>query len=198
MVLELSLQLQKAKGKKVYGYLPQTARNLVNNIVDELAKDERLSQLYALWYDQRDAVIRTYQSRIPDRVPLSQNETFRSIKNAVIQEALRLSVSLPIPDAKVELLEVLPNDIPVLPRNASPQENPLQHPSTQAKENIQRTSTNRTQTPVAMAGFRLMGSLARMFQQKIQQEQKRSSNLIDRKLRQKIEEKKQAQGLKMG
>lgn len=105
MLRELSAQLQKATGKKVYGYLPQPARNLVNNIVDELAKDDRLSQLYSLWYDQRDAVIRTYQDKIPDRIPLSQNETFRSIKNTVIQEALNISADAPAMDTAVDLPE---------------------------------------------------------------------------------------------
>ncbi len=105
MLRELSARLQKAKGKKVYGYLPHTARNLVNNIVDELAKEERLAQLYSLWYDQRDAVIRTYQDKMPDRIPLSQNETFRSIKNTVIQEALQISADAPAMDTAVDLPE---------------------------------------------------------------------------------------------
>lgn len=112
MLRELSAQLQQAKGKKVYGYLPQPARNLVNNIVDELAKDDRLSQLYALWYEQRDAVIRTYQNKMPDRLPLSQNETFRSIKNMVIQEAMNLSADIPAMDTAVDLPEEPAEDIP--------------------------------------------------------------------------------------
>lgn len=112
MLRELSAQLQQAKGKKVYGYLPQPARNLVNNIVDELAKDERLSQLYSLWYDQWDAVIRTYQDKIPDRLPLSQNETFRSIKNTVIQEAMNLTDDAPAMDTAVDLPEEPAEDIP--------------------------------------------------------------------------------------
>ena len=112
MLRELSAQLQQAKGKKVYGYLPQPARNLVNNIVDELAKDDRLSQLYSLWYDQRDAVIRTYQDKMPDRLPLSQNETFRSIKNTVIQEAMNLSADAPAMDAAVDLPEEPAEEIP--------------------------------------------------------------------------------------
>lgn len=111
MLRELSAQLQRAKGKKVYGYLPQPARNLVNNIVDELAKDDHLSQLYSLWYDQRDAVIRTYQSTTPDRLPLSQNETFRSIKNTVIQEAMNLSADTPAMDTAVDLPEESAEDI---------------------------------------------------------------------------------------
>lgn len=112
MLRELSAQLQQAKGKKVYGYLPQPARNLVNNIVDELAKDDRLSQLYSLWYDQRDAVIRTYQDKMPDRLPLSQNETFRSIKNTVIQEAMNLSADTPAMDTAVDLPEESAEEIP--------------------------------------------------------------------------------------
>ena len=112
MLRELSAQLQQAKGKKVYGYLSQPARNLVNNIVDELAKDERLARLYDLWYDQRDAVIRTYQDKMPDRLPLSQNETFRSIKNTIIQEAMNLSADALAMDTAVDLPEEPAEDIP--------------------------------------------------------------------------------------
>ena len=50
MLRQLAARLQATKGKKVYGYLPATARNLVNAIMDELMKDERFGRLYALWY----------------------------------------------------------------------------------------------------------------------------------------------------
>ena len=43
-----------------------------------------------------------------------------------------------------------------------------------------------------------MAHLAQIFQQNIREQEQKNSNIIDRKLRQKIEEKKQAQGLKMG
>lgn len=111
MLWELSSRLQKAKGKKVYGYLPQPARNLVNNIVDELARDERLSRLYDLWYDQRDAVIRTYQDALPERLPLSQNKTFHSIKNIVVTEALNLFPDASAPDTAADLPEETENPI---------------------------------------------------------------------------------------
>lgn len=90
MLRKLAEQLANTKGKKVYGYLPQTARNLVNGIVDELEKDARIQRLYGFWYEQREAVLRTYTDHLPERVPLSQNKTFRAVKNAVIQEALNL------------------------------------------------------------------------------------------------------------
>ncbi len=90
MIQELSSQLKATKGKKVYGYLAQPSRDLVNNIVDELAKDPRLAELYELWYAQRDKVISTYQDRMEGRLPLSQNKTFHSIRNIVVSEVLNL------------------------------------------------------------------------------------------------------------
>lgn len=90
LLRELAEQLSRTKGKKVYGYLPQKAKNLVNGIVDELEKDSRISALYDLWYEQRHEVLKTYTDQMPERVPLSQNKEFRSVKNAVIQEALNI------------------------------------------------------------------------------------------------------------
>ena len=74
----------------VYGYMPKKAKNLIDGVVDELAKDERIAELYNLWYEQRENIVRTYQDSMPQRIPLSQNKEFRAIKNAVIQEALNL------------------------------------------------------------------------------------------------------------
>lgn len=90
MLKELSDTLSRTKGKKVYGYLPQKAKNLVNGIVDELAKDSRIAGLYDLWYEQREEIIRTYTDTIPERIPLSQNKEFKSVRNAVIREAMNL------------------------------------------------------------------------------------------------------------
>ena len=90
MLKELSATLENYKGKMVYGYMPKTAKNLINGIIDELAKDERIAELYNLWYEQKENVIRTYQDTMPQRIPLSANKEFTTIKNAVIQEALNI------------------------------------------------------------------------------------------------------------
>ncbi len=90
MLKELSASLENYKGKMVYGYMPRTAKNLINGIIDELAKDERIAELYNLWYEQKENVIRTYQDKMPQRIPLSANKEFTTIKNAVIQEALNI------------------------------------------------------------------------------------------------------------
>ena len=90
MLKELASSLESYKGKMVYGYMPKTAKNLINGIIDELAKDARIDELYNLWYEQKENVIRTYQDTMPQRVPLSANKEFTTIKNAVIQEALHI------------------------------------------------------------------------------------------------------------
>ena len=90
LLLKLSRQMQNHKGKKVYGYLPQAGRNLVNAVVDELAKNPEIASLYDLWYAQRDTIIGTYQDTPEQRIPLSQNKEFKAIKNAVIQESLNI------------------------------------------------------------------------------------------------------------
>lgn len=93
MLKTLAKKLQKHKGKKVYGYLPKEIKNLVNGVIDELMRDSDLQKLYELWYEQRENVLKTYRDKMPAKMPLSANEEFKSVRNAVIAEALNLSFS---------------------------------------------------------------------------------------------------------
>ena len=93
MLKTLAEKLQKNKGKKVYGYMPKEIKNLVNGVIDELMRDNDLQKLYELWYEQRENVLKTYRDKMPERLPLSANEEFKSVRNAVIAEALNLSFS---------------------------------------------------------------------------------------------------------
>lgn len=93
MLKTLAEKLQKHKGKKVYGYLPKEIKNLVNGVIDELMRDSDLQKLYELWYEQRENVLKTYRDKMPARLSLSANEEFKSVRNAVIAEAMNLSFS---------------------------------------------------------------------------------------------------------
>lgn len=93
LMVSLSDQLKTVKGKKQYGYLKAPLKSVVDEIVDELQKDERISQAYGLWYELRDEVLRTYRKDLPERLPLSRQKEFRQIHNLVIQEAVRLGES---------------------------------------------------------------------------------------------------------
>ena len=90
LLRELANRLSKVKGKKVYGYLRPGLKALVNQIVDELAKDERIVQLYDLWYQDKQAARNVYDEKPIERIPLCQNPDFKPIRNAVIQAAIML------------------------------------------------------------------------------------------------------------
>ena len=90
MLLQLADRLSKTSGKKQYGYLKDDVKAIVNRSVDELASDKRISALYDLWYEQREEVLKIYTQELPERVPIVDNKEFKSIKNAVIQEAMNI------------------------------------------------------------------------------------------------------------
>lgn len=87
LLTKLASELKMLAGKKQYGFLPPDLKATVDRIVDELAKDNRISKLYDLWYDQKFESARTYTDAMPEKLPLSQNNDFRPTKNAVIKEA---------------------------------------------------------------------------------------------------------------
>ena len=90
LLVSLSDRLSHTSGKKVYGYLKADVKAIVDEIVAELAADERIRKLYDLWYEQRENVLRSYTDHFPERMPLEQNKEFKTIRNAVIQEAMKI------------------------------------------------------------------------------------------------------------
>ena len=90
MLVQLADMLAKTKGKKQYGYLNAGTKKLVDTIVAELAGDRKIQELYSLWYEQKEDVLRTYTNKMPERIPLGQEKEFRTIRNAVVQAALQL------------------------------------------------------------------------------------------------------------
>lgn len=88
----LAKRLAVTNGKKQYGYLRKDIKEIINNIVDELGKDERIAALYDLWYESKETALKVYSERQPERLPLSQNKEFKSVKNMVIAEAMKLGL----------------------------------------------------------------------------------------------------------
>ncbi|MBQ5657184.1 MAG: SEL1-like repeat protein [Bacteroidaceae bacterium] len=117
-LVELADRLSKTKGKKQYGYLKSDVKAIVDSIVDALAEDERIQSLYDLWYEKRDAIIRIYTDEPSERVSLTDNKEFKTIKNAVIQEALNIMADrTPIEDMDDTAVTVAeptePTELPV-------------------------------------------------------------------------------------
>ena len=91
MMQELAEKMKTLNGKKVYAFLPPELKALVNEITDALCEDEDIRRLYDLWYESKYAILKSYTKHLPAQKPLSQEETFKPIRNAVIREALKLS-----------------------------------------------------------------------------------------------------------
>lgn len=192
-LLELADRLSKTKGKKVYGYLKPDVKALVDSIVDELANDSRIKKLYGLWYEQKENTIRTYTDEISDRIPLAQNKEFKSIKNAVIKEAMKL---IPNED-EVEESENTDEE-PVI--------SPFEYEENTSAESVfnsdrgvlyPRYSIKANRNSVAVSSLYLLRYLCNIIQNQLRFEEKQKAQRTDKKLQQKINDKKQARGLKM-
>lgn len=154
LLRELANRLSNVKGKKVYGYLRPELKALVNQIVDELAKDEHITALYDLWYQDKQAARNVYDERPLERVPLSENPDFKPVRNAVVRAALELE---------------------------------------QEQSEVQRPAYTPPLLPMAT---RLLRQVGQIFAHQFNLDPP-VARLVDKKLRQKIAEKKLAHGQKL-
>lgn len=192
-LLELADRLSQTKGKKVYGYLKLDVKAIVDSIVDELSNDDRIKKLYDLWYEQKENTIRTYTDEMPDRIPLAQNKEFKSIKNVIIKEALKLNLTEDV----VEKSENSDNE------SVS---NLFEYEENTSSESVfdsgrgvlyPRYSIKTNRNSVAVSSLYLLRFLSNMIQNQLRFEEKQKEQRTDKKLQKKINDKKQDQGLKM-
>ena len=193
LVLELAERLQNTKGKKVYGYLPPKTKALVDAIVDELAKDERVAAAYDLWNQMREEVCRTYSEQLPERLPLSRQKEFKSVRNMVIREVLKLGQSgHPTADELVHIPTSL--GTPPAPSNVPHR---VHHPQQEAAHH-QQTQTYRaaSHADAARCVLQLFHSMGRIFQEQSSTDTIQAGLHIDKKRRRMLREKRMALGHK--
>lgn len=190
-LLELADRLSKTKGKKVYGYLKPDVKAIVDSIVDELANDNRIKKLYDLWYEQKENTIRTYTDEMPDRIPLAQNKEFKSIKNAVIKEALKLNLTEDV----VEKSENSDNESVSSPFKY--EENTSAESVFDSDKGVlyPHYSIKTSRNSVAVSSLYLLRYLGNMIQNQLRFEEKQKAQRTDKKLQQKINDKKQGLGI---
>ena len=210
LLLELSRRLANASGRKVYGYLKAGTKAIVDSIAEELAADPRIAKLYDLWYEQREAVLHTYTDTMPPRIPLWQNKEFKFIRNAVIQEALRLHADMAHAQSEQAEVKAAPEYEPKpdsKPQTDRPDEQPHKDGTPPANSvDSENTASSPAPPPaylnphVFSSTVRLLYHASRMLQNQIQTDsaKQKPSAKLDRKEWQKIREKKEAQGMHMG
>ena len=171
-LIELSIILANTKGKKVYGYLNKNAKDLIDSIVDLMAEDENISKLYDMWYEEKYKILRTYSSNVPPKIPLSENKEFKSIKNDIIREALRIMMSEG-------------GDLKIKP----PPSNQKYSSYNQQRQQYYTSKKRLAATSVT----RLFKNLANIFSDNIGGDDAKKEPVIDKRQRKEIEDKKNAE-----
>ena len=95
LMQKLAVQLESAKGKKSYGYLPKPVKKTVDEVADKLEELPVVKQCYDQWLVLQNQVEGYYHDSPRERKKLSQEKEFRQIKNAVIREAERIRLGEP-------------------------------------------------------------------------------------------------------
>ena len=207
LLRQLSDKLSRVSGKKQYGYLKADVKDIVDNIIIELSKDERIAKLYDIWYEQREEVLRTYSDTLPKRVPLVNNNTFKPIKNHVIKEALRI-VSGSLNDEEFDssadsTASVMESDQeePMIDTDSADYDLVLKHWKAAAEKGdphalqLLKSYSKGRGASVAMCSMSLLHHLSRIIQTRIEQNRRGRKVKTDRKTRQKTDDKKFGLGL---
>ena len=85
-------EVQRQKGKKLYGYLLRKSKKLVDFVLHEIAKDDSLSQIYSKWNEvNREKLSLYYDTKDKLDVPIEKNTELRSLKNLLIRTALGMN-----------------------------------------------------------------------------------------------------------
>ena len=193
LVLELAERLHNAQGKKVYGYLPSKTKALVDDIVDELAKDERVAAAYDLWNQMREEVCRTYSEQVPERLPLSRQKEFKSVRNMVVREVLKLGQN-EIRSSGAEEPASIPQDTPPASSGTQP-EGHSQQPKAAPHQQAQ-THQVASHVDTVRCVLRLFHNMGRIFQEQSAADTIQAGLHIDKKRRRMLREKRMALGHK--
>ena len=181
-IIRLSEELSNISGRKYYAYLRADIKNLVDSIVDDIANDDKISSLYDQWYEQREEIISIYTDDFPERIPLSKNEEFKVVRNIVINEAMNIA------NGNEDFIETDEEE------NTDETEQIKPHKVWQNRTSS--TNDNRSSSVSATAVSRLLYQISHIIEEQIDNDSQSFDGKIDKKLWQKINEKKEAHGLK--
>ena len=194
--MKLRKQLDLHKGKKVYGYLPKPIKATVNEIVTHLSTKPSIEELYKEWNKiNREKLSLYYENKDPI-VPLVDNKEFRSIKNMIIKAVMELPTDVEI--ANSHTTNKVNDDEPIQIR-----------PRFHGEESVLKIPKASDSTPIVIhykepvprdtmgVTKGIIGALARLIGNKCMAHQQTLQGQIDHRLKQQINEKKLAMGIKI-
>ena len=196
LFVKLRKQLDQHKGKKVYGYLPKQIKATVNEIVAHLATEPAIKELYKEWNKVNREKLSLYYENKDPTVPLVDNKEFRSIKNMIIKAVMEMPTDVEI--AHIAVSEEDNDDEPIQIRHRFHEEEPvlkIPKASDATPIVIQPRTAEHHNTLAATKG--IIGALARLIGDKYMAHRQTLQGQIDHRLKQQINEKKLAMGLKI-
>ena len=199
----LANHLQAVSGKKVYGYLPAKLKREVCSLVDFLEEDEDIARLYELWYQAKCAVYNTYTDNNPIKKPLSQEEAFKPIRNAIIREADALGNELAELDHS-QAQDSQPGDtMPADSKQSSSQGSQSQSSASSSSQSASHTTggsakhTESGNARIATSVVRLCNGISKTFRDNYYDRAMRVPSFVESRLQREIEAKKKGQNLSM-
>ena len=199
-LLILSSKLKEVSGKHQYGYLPKSVKKIVDEITNIVSGDKQVSELFDLWYKQRQEVLNTYTDKKEQIRNLADINEFKSIKNAIIKLADGISIdntiNPPIDDyIPLETETTSSANIDSKPLSEGETNNEDYSPPLKENEHGAEISNDETASkqpvPVNLS-IRLLYHISRMFEHSMLKQAK--SYHVDKKILQKIEKQKIALG----
>lgn len=167
LLWQLAGSLKGTKHKKVYGRLDKENRLLVDKIVKEISRDEKIDGLYQSWLGLKDDILSTYRNQRRARKSLADEPEFRNIKNLVLKYANSLNEeNFDLPDGKIT------------------------EEGEEERESSERSERRRN------CCLRLLKHIGRMIEDDYSRKGQRAA-AADKKLLSKILEKKEAMGQKL-
>lgn len=94
LMMSLANPIGPVRGKKKYGYLPRRVKKTVDEIVDQMERLPVIDKYYQVWWGFQCQIGDFYSEKKRQRPPISEQKEFRSIKNAVIQEAENIRMGM--------------------------------------------------------------------------------------------------------
>ena len=193
-LLELALELRTTGGKKQYAYLKKPLKDKVDSIVDELEKLPEVAAYYSVWNGLRDTLEGYYKNRPRQHNPLSQQKEFRTIKNAIIQEAERLRQQMEQTQAATEQDSSQDEEPSVENTSTDASANP-----TLADENTSFVTSHSAQLPTEYllnSTIRLFHQMGQIFRDNAAPPSNPMGIRVDSKRRKKLMQKRLAMGHK--
>ena len=199
LLVKLRKQLDKYQGKKVYGYLPKSIKATVNEIVAVLSREPAIAELYKEWNKVNCEKLSLYYENKDPTVPLVDNKEFRSIKNMIIKAVMEMPWELVMRSA--EIVQKPPVTILCEENNSANNSSDgngaaADAPGSTEPERITMDVSASTEYQISAIANGIIGALARLIGDKCMAHRQSLQEKIDSRLQAKINEKKQALGLR--